>query len=376
MSKYELTTKEFKKQVEDSFNYINSVLIEQEKNNQKPIKKARNRLTNKTNYNLKQLEKVLCSSKYENLRKIFLEYDRYRILIDFYIVADNLKIDRKQVKKDTNKNKNIRFANAKGDYYFALPIDKFMQIRKGTRNSVSKNINLFVFLGFIGKVNPYKIESFSVFKQDIIRNSKIKKTKTLNNLEVIKNKNKKIDFNFTNLYYISKIKNIILAEAEERSSSLYQNHFSIRAFTSLYLAKYFDISEVERVYFHKNLLKYTEYSNFLQNKIKEAIKELIKKQGYANKWQVYRNVKEICVAHIFELNNEDVKVNIGRQIASPYNTFFTEYKRITEEFLQENEDIKLSSTPTKEMIKTFNLKDKQHIFYDVKKLKKGEINVK
>lgn len=358
----------YEKHVYDSFHYINSVLEEQKRKNQKPIKKARDRLTNKTIYNLQQLEKVLCSSKYENLKKILLEYDRYRILLDFYMVADNLKIDRKRVKKDTNKNKNKRFTNEKGDYYFALPLDKFIRIRGGTRNSVSKNINLFVFLGLIGKVNAYNLEGFEVCQQEINRKSKILEVQTLNNLNIIKNDDKKIDFNFTSLYYISKIKNVILAKAEERASKLLENNFSIRAFTSLYLAKYFDLEEAERVYFNKNLLVYTEYSTFLQDKIKEAIKELIKIQGYANKNQVYKNVKESCVAYNFELNNKDFKINAGRSRVSSYNTFLTEFKRVTAEFLQENENIKLSSTPNKQMIKIFNLKDKQHIFYDIKKL--------
>lgn len=364
MKQQKLTSTAFEKHVYDSFHYINSVLEEQKRKNQKPIKKTRDRLTNKTIYNLQQLEKVLCSSKYENLKKILLEYDRYRILIDFYIVADNLKIDKKRVKKDTNKNKNKRFVNEQGDYYFALPIDKFLKLRGGTRNSVSKNINLFVFLGLIGKVNAYNIESYEVFQQELNRQSKILDVQTLNNLNIIKNDDKKIDFNFTSLYYISKIKNVILTEAEERASKLFENNFSIRAFTSLYLAKYFDLEEAERVYFNKNLLFYTEYSSFLQNEIKEEIKELVKIQGYANKSQVYKNVKESCVAHDFELRD----FKIGRHRVSSYNTFLTEYKRITAEFLQENENIKLSSTPTKQMMKIFNLKDKQHIFYDIKKL--------
>lgn len=368
MKQQKLTSTAFEKHVYDSFHFINSVLEEQKRKNQKPIKKARDRLTNKTIYNLQQIEKVLCSTKYENLKKILLEYDRYRILIDFYIVSDNLKIDKKRVKKDTNKNKYKRFTNEKGDYYFALPLDKFLKVRGGTRNSVSKNINLFVFLGLIGKVNAYNIESYEVYQQELNRKSKILEVQTLNNLNIIKNDDKKIDFNFTSLYYISKIKNVILAKAEERASKLLENNFSIRAFTSLYLAKYFDLAEAERVYFNKNLLFYTEYSSFLQNEIKEAIKELVKQQGYANKSQVYRLVKESCVAHDFELNNKDFKINSGRHRVSSYNTFITEYKRITAEFLQENENIKLSSTPNKQMIKIFNLKDKQHIFYDVEKL--------
>ena len=372
MKEEKITVSIYQRYVYDSFNITNSVLVEQAKKNQKPIKKSRDRLTKKTVYNLKQLEKVLCGSKYENLKKILLEYDRYRILLDFYIVADNLKIDRKRVKKDTNKNKNKRFVNEKGDYYFALPIDKFLKLRGGTRNSVSKNINLFVFLGLIGKANAYNLEGYEVYQQELNRKSKILNVQTLNNLNIIKNDDKKIDFNFTSLYYISKIKNVILTEAEERAKKLLENNFSIRAFTSLYLTKYFDLAEAERVYFNKNLLTYTEYSSFLQNEIKEAIKELVKQQGYANKSQVYKLVKESCVAHDFELRD----FKIGRPRVSPYNTFLTEFKRVTAEFLQENKNIKLSSTPTKQMTKIFHLKDKQHIFYNVEKLERRNKNGK
>lgn len=120
------------------------------------------------------------------------------------------------------------------------------------------------------------------------------------------------------------------------------------------------------------MLEFTEYSNFLQKKIKEAILQLIKKRGYANKKQVFSIVKNDCVAKEFEIPNKNYKVNIGRPRISPYNTFLTEYKRITSEFLAEHENIRLSSTPTKEMIEVFKLKDKQHIFYDINKLKRKE----
>ena len=134
----------------------------------------------------------------------------------------------------------------------------------------------------------------------------------------------------------------------------------------------FGLKEAEKVYFHDNLLEFTEYSNFLQKKIKEAILQLIKKRGYANKKQVFSIVKNDCVAKEFEIPNKNYKVNIGRPRISPYNTFLTEYKRITSEFLAEHENIRLSSTPTKEMIEVFKLKDKQHIFYDINKLKRKE----
>lgn len=134
----------------------------------------------------------------------------------------------------------------------------------------------------------------------------------------------------------------------------------------------FGVEEAKKVYFHDNLLEYTGYSNFLQNKIKEAIKELVKKQGFANKKQVYSIVKNDCVAKEFEIPSQKYVINIGRPRVSPYNTFLTEYKRITSEFLSEHENIRLSSTPTQEMIEVFNLKDKQHIFYDINKLKRKE----
>ena len=112
-------------------------------------------------------------TKYDNLRHILTEYDRWKILIDFYIVADGLKIDGKKRKAEGNKNKDIRFMDAKGNYIFAMPIDKFIELRRGTRNSISRNINLFVFLELIEKRNPYEIETASIMRQEEYRQDKI-----------------------------------------------------------------------------------------------------------------------------------------------------------------------------------------------------------
>lgn len=256
MKDRKLDNKKLHQQIQDSFNNINYMLERQ----RKPLRKARNKLSNKTKYNFKQLENVLCgsSSKYENLRKLLLDYDRYRILIDFYIVTDNLKIDKKRVKKEGNKNKGNRFTTTttnSGDYFFALPIDKFMEIRGGSRNSLSKNINLFVFLGLIGKRNPYEIEWYSIFRQEQERQNKIAETEArINRGEIYIDKTKrKIDYNFTTLYFIRKVNNKILKEAEEKAKKLFDNNFSIRAFTSLYVSKYFRFKRSRKSIFSRQL---------------------------------------------------------------------------------------------------------------------------
>ena len=363
--------------ITESFYLINDKLKRQQSNsNAKPLRKPQKKLYKKTVYNLQQLEKVLCGndSKYENLRKLLKMNERYRILIDFFIVADSLKIDRKR-KKATNKNKDIRFMNESGDYFFALPIDKFIELRGGTRSSISKNINLFVLLGFIGKVNPYEIEPFSVYQQEIQRQNKIAKTTSAVRKKEIFFEGKKIDYNFTTLYFVSKITNKKLKEADEKAKKLFENNFTIRAFTCLYIVKYFGVEESKKVYFHDNLLEDTEYSNFLQGEIKKAILLLVEKQGYANKKQVYKLVKDKCVAKNFEIPENkfapdyNIKREYGRPRTSPSNTFETEYKRVLAEFLQKNKNIRLSSTPTKEMQEVFELQDKQHILYDINYLK-------
>ena len=372
MEKENLNKDTLKKYITESFHLINDKLKRQQSNsNAKPLRKPQKKLYKKTVYNLEQLEKVLCGddSKYENLRKLLKANNRYRILIDFFIVSNGLKIDRKR-KKATNKNKNTRFMNAQGDYFFALPIDKFIDLRGGTRSSVSKNINLFVFLGLIGKVNPYEIEPFSVYQQEIQRQNKIAKTTSAVRKNEIFFSGNKIDYNFTTLYFITKITNKKLKEADEKAKKLFENNFTIRAFTCLYIVKYFGIKEAKKVYFHDNMLENTEYSNFLQAEIKKAILLLIEKQGYANKKQVYKLVKDKCVAKNFEIPENrfapyyNIKREYGRPRTSPRNTFETEYKRVLAEFLRENKNIKMSSTPTKEMQEVFKLQDKQHILYD------------
>ena len=373
MEKEKLNKDTLQKYITDSFYLINSELKRQQSNSKaKPLRKPQKKLHKKTLYNLEQLEKVLCGDdqKYENLRKLLTMNNRYRILIDFLIVSDSLKIDRKR-KKETNQNNDRRFMNAQGDYFFALPIDKFIELRGGTRSSISKNINLFVFLGLVGKVNPYEIEPFSVYQQEMQRQNKIAKTTSAIRKKEIVFEGKKIDYNFTTLYFISKITNKKLKEADEKAKKLFENNFTIRAFTCLYIVKYFGIKEAKKVYFHDNLLENTDYSDFLQAEIKKAILLLVDKQGYANKKQIYQLVKDKCVAQNFEIPENkfaldyNIKREYGRPRTSPYNTFETEYKRVLAEFLKENKNIKLSSTPTKEMQEVFKLKDRQHILYDI-----------
>lgn len=372
MEKEKLNKGTLQTYITDSFYLINSELQRQHSNSKtKPLRKPQKKLHEKTVYNLQQLEKVLCGndSKYENLRKLLKANNRYRILIDFFIVSNGLKIDRKR-KKATNKNKNTRFMNAQGDYFFALPIDKFIDLRGGTRSSVSKNINLFVFLGLIGKVNPYEIEPFSVYQQEMQRRNKIAKTTSAVRKNEIFFSGNKIDYNFTTLYFITKITNKKLKEADEKAKKLFENNFSIRAFTCLYIVKYFGVEEAKKVYFHDNMLENTEYSNFLQGEIKKTILLLVEKQGYANKKQIYKLVKDKCIAKNFEIPENkfapdyNIKREYGRPRVSPRNTFETEYKRILAEFLKENKNIKMSSTPIKEMQEVFKLQDKQHILYD------------
>ena len=118
------------------------------------------------------------------------------------------------------------------------------------------------------------------------------------------------------------------------------------------------------------MLENTEYSNFFFFFIKKTILLLVEKQGYANKKQIYKLVKDKCIAKNFEIPENkfapdyNIKREYGRPRVSPRNTFETEYKRILAEFLKENKNIKMSSTPTKEMQEVFKLQDKQHILYD------------
>ena len=363
----------FNKYVQERFLLINNDIKHQQTffeitkgESKAPIRPPRKTMTRKTKENLERVKQILCgNTKYYNLRQILTEYDRYKILVDFYLVADGLKIDSKKRKNRGNANRDIRFMDSQGNYIFALPIDIFIKLRGGTRNSISRNINLFAFLGFIEKRNPYEIETNSIIRQNQNREYKIDIIQD----KVTKNRidlgEKKIDFNFTSLYIIPVLNRNIFAAAEEKASKLYEVNFSIRAFTSIFLCKYFGIEEAEKVYFHKNLIEFTEYSTMLQNKIKDAVIEQIEKRGYTTKRITFNKVKQFCVAKDFEIIER-----YGRPRASAWNTFETEYKRILGEILQDNSYIKLSSTPTKQMKKVFKLKTSQHILYDCRKLKK------
>lgn len=331
-----------------------------------PIRPPRQEMTRKTKENLERVKKILCgNTKYDNLRQILTDYDRYKILVDFYLVADGLKIDSKKRKNPGNANRDIRFMDSKGNYIFALPLDIFIKLRGGTRNSISRNINLFTFLGFIEKRNPYTIEYNSIIKQNENREFKIEKKSKRVAENRIDLGDKKIDFNFTSLYIIPGLNRNIFKIAEEKASKLYDVNFSIRAFTSIFLCKYFGKEEAEKVYFHTNLIEFTAYSTMLQQKIKDAVIEQIKEKGYTTKRITYNKVKQFCVAKDFEIIER-----YGRPRVSAWNTFETEYKRILGEILKDNSYIKLSSTPTKEMKKVFALKTGQYILYDCRKLKK------
>ena len=329
-----------------------------------PIRPPRKSMTRKTRENLERLKQVLCNkTKYDNLRRILTEYDRYKILIDFYIIADGLKIDGKKRKEEGNKNKDIRFMDAKGNYIFAMPIDKFIELRRGTRNSISKNINLFVFLELIEKRNPYTIEVASIIKQEQNRQDKISMIDGAVKRGMLDLGERKNDFNFSTLYIIPGLNRKILTEAEQKASRLYQVNFSIRAFTSIFLSMYFGLEEASKVYFHTNLLEFTAYSNFLQEKITDAVIDQVNKCGYTTKAITYKLVEEFCKGKEFEIMER-----YGRPHTSSWNTFQTEYKRVIGKILQEYPHIKLSSTPTKQMQRVFHLKSGKHILYDSRKL--------
>lgn len=353
--------------------FINDILQRESRLHQrnstykKPIREAKE-LSRKTRDNLERLTDILCgNTKFEsvNIRKLLLAFDRYKILIDFYIIADGLKIDNKKRKKVENQNKDIRFMDSKGNYFFTLSIDRFIELRGGTRSSISRNINLFVFLGLILKRNPYEIEEHFVFNQEQNRINKM----NIIDIAVQKNefdlKGRKNDFNFLNLYAIPRLTNKIFKDAEIKADRLFKVNFSIRSFTSIFLTKYFGIEEASKVYFHTNLISFTEYSTFLQNKIKDAVIQEISEKGYTTKEKIYKRVLPFCSAKKFEI----IEI-YGRPRTSRKNTFEVEYRRTLGEILQENQYIKLSSTPTNQMKETFELKDGKHILYDSRKLEK------
>lgn len=354
--RWELTNDELTKQ--------QRVYDKMQKQEYKPMRPPSKKMTRKTRENLEHIKKILCNmTKYDNLRHILTEYDRWKILIDFYIVADGLKIDGKKRKAEGNKNKNIRFMDVKGNYIFAMPIDKFIELRRGTRNSISRNINLFVFLELIEKRNPYEIETASIMRQEEYRQDKISMVDGMIKNGMLWQGDKKNDFNFTSLYIIPGLNRNILKVAEQKASKLYDVNFSTRAFSSIFISKYFGIEEASKVYFHKNLIEFTAYSNFLQEKIKDAVIKQIDKKGYTTKVITYKQVAEFCASKEFEIIEK-----YGRPRVSAWNTFETEYKRVLGEILQEYPYIKKSSTPTKEMKQVFKLKTGQHILYDSRKL--------
>jgi len=369
-----LERKRVEQYIEDMRRYINYKLDEQQKNYNannkiysKPIRAPRASFTIKTKNNLERLTKVLCNeTKFEscNLRKMLLDCERYKILIDFYIVTDSLRIDKKKRKQKGNVNKKKRFTDDEGNYYFTLTLDKFTALRGGTRSSVVRNINLFVFLGLINKYNPYKLETSFFKSQENEREYKKEITKAeikKNNIDI---GDKKIDFNFLSLYSVKTLVSRDFKIAEDKASKLYEASFSISAFSSIYLSKYFGLAEAERVFFHENLREFTVYSDFLQNEIKKAVVAQVAQYGYTNKRNVFNAVKDACVAHDFEIIER-----YGRPRASRKNTFETEYKRVKAEILKENKNLRLSSTPTNKMKQVFNLKDGQYIWYDINKLK-------
>ena len=330
-----------------------------------PIRPPREKMTKKTRDNLERIKQVLCNkTKYDNLRRILTEYERWKILIDFYIIADGLKIDGKKRKKEGNKNKNVRLMDSKGNYFFAMPIDKFIDLRKGTRNSISKNINLFAFLELIEKRNPYTIETAFIIKQEQKRQDKISMIEGAVKRGILELGERKNDFNFSSLYIIPGLNNKIFKEAEQKASKLYEVNFSIRAFTSIFLSMYFGVEEASKVYFHTNLLEFTEYSNFLQGEIKDAVIYQINVSGYATKENTYKLVAQFCLGKNFEILER-----YGRPHTSSWNTFQTEFKRTIGKILQEYPYIKLSNNPNNQMKQVFNLKNGKQILYDSRKLK-------
>lgn len=253
----------------------------------------------------------------------------------FLKLADSREIDRKTLMHE-------------GKYpYFTIPISELTKKYKGGKGTWNRNINLFVTLGLIGKVNPYKVNSENGL---LFQHSQSGKQSLSRKTGIPINQIKE-----QNIYYIFPYTDEILKTAEERAKLMYDNGFSMGSFSKIFLQRVFGLDFANTIYF--NDIGESEFTLAVFNQIQNIVIEKLSTKHYTYKNDILKSVK--IDSYIYEQYEELYK---KAQITSKWKVAEFEYRRSIQ-IICNKCDFGYSMS-NKELNKLFGLRQNKKIIYD------------
>jgi hypothetical protein len=169
----------------------------------------------------------------------------------------------------------------------------------------------------------------------------------------------KIIFKFENLYYNLDYTAQLLKEAEETAQKLTSINFKASATSSIYFNRIFGAEKTAQVFYGTDFIEETNYSQFLNKAIEEAIVTQIEQKGYVRKTTIFLEVRSKIVTHI---QNEPIKRK-GRDRNTAKAIFEREYKRSID-FIISKYRLVYMRRPTKEVKEAFRLQKDSSIIFD------------
>ncbi len=272
--------------------------------------------------------------KYPYLNKI-LSYHALPKLKIFLKLADAREIDRKTLIHD-NKYP-----------YFTIPTSELIKKYKGGNGTWSRNINCFVTLGLIGKVNPYKVNSENGL---LFQHSQAGKQKLSRKTGIPRNQIKE-----QNIYYIFPYTEDILQTAEQRAKILCKNGFCMGAFSKIFVQRVFDLEFANTIYF--NDIGESDFTLNVFNQIQDIVMTKLLIKHFTYKDEVLRNIQ--IDTNIYRHYEE---IYPKAKITSKWKVAEFEYKRSIQIIC--NKCNLEHSMSNKELNKLFDLKQNKKIIYD------------
>lgn len=273
-------------------------------------------------------------NKYPYLNKV-LSYYALPKLKAFLRLADGREIDKKTLIHD-NKYP-----------YFTIPTSELIKKHKGSNGTWSRNINCFVTLGLIGKVNPYKVNSQNGL---LFQHSQAGKQSLSKKTGISINKIKE-----QNIYYLLPYTEDILQTAEQREKIMCENGFSIRAFSKIFVQRVFGLDFANTIYF--NDIGESEFTLDVFNQIQDIIITKLLTKHFTYKDEVLKNVKiDTDIYRHYE------EIYPKAKITSEWKVAEFEYRRSIQIIC--NKCNFGHSMSNKELNKLFDLKQNKKIIYD------------
>lgn len=292
---------------------------------------------------LKYIEEVKNNKiEYKYLNKV-LNWQSLNKLKEFLILADNRYIDKKTLMHEDKYP------------YFTAPINNLIRDFGGTKGTWSRNINLFVSLGLLGKVDTLKIRRKNKLFEEYSMIGKMKRARKEGiSLEKVRDQN---------VYFIFPYDENILKEAENRAKIMCENGFSKRSFSKIFLQRVFGLGFANTVFF--NDIEESEYTQAVFSKTEEVILENIAKKHFTFKDEVIKEVAKSIDSDIYKNYEENY---FRRNVRSAEQIAEFEFGRSVQIICNKHElEYKMSD---KYMRKMFKLRNNKKLIYDKEYYKK------